>query len=98
MASRHDAFRNAGLYVLARRRPVAPRRVTRTTALRIAEQTAPASTFEPHSRVSGRSVTSRTITFGTLEEAASSWTVPLSVRMHRASPSRRTKSKKPSGS
>ena len=52
----------------------------------------------PHSMVSGRSVTSRMVTFATRSKQHSSWTVPLSLMTHRAFLSRLMKLKKPKGS
>src|SRR6266545_1165130 len=58
----------------------------------------PESTLDPQSIVSGRSVTSRSVTFGTPNKHASSCTVPLSDRMQKAERSRLMKSRNPSGS
>ncbi len=52
----------------------------------------------PHSIVSGRSVTSRSVTVGTPKMQHSSWTVPLSLSTQNAAFSKATKSKSPSGS
>src|SRR6266849_264474 len=72
--------------------------VTIFTRLRTIAGSAPLSTLEPHSTVSGRSVTSRRVTLGTPKIHASSCTVPLSESRQNADLSRRTKSKNPNGS
>src|SRR5262249_58204389 len=55
--------------------------VASSTAAAIASGSEPAMRFDPHSTVSGRSVTSRIVTFGIPKMHASSCTVPLSDRM-----------------
>ena len=72
--------------------------IASSTARTIASGSAPARILLPHSIVSGRSVTSRSVTFGMPKIAHSSCTVPLSVRTASEFFSSFTKSKKPSAS
>src|ERR1019366_8706192 len=68
------------------------------TQHRMASGSAPLRTLLPHSKVSGRSVTSRIVTFDTPRIAHSSCTVPESLSVHNAFRSRVMKSKNPNGS
>src|ERR1035438_3363725 len=72
--------------------------VTKPTAAKTSDGSLPDKMLEPHSTVSGRSVTSRIVTLGTPKIQDSSCTVPLSDSRQNALCSRRTKSKNPSGS
>src|SRR5439155_1013530 len=70
----------------------------RRTAARTRAGSVPARTFDPISRVSGRSVFSRKVTHGTRKKQLSSWSPPESVITIATSLSRSSMSRQPVGS